>query len=114
VKLILDEDLSPAIALRLRRLGIDALSVHNTDRRGLSDREQLTRAASEGRCLVTRNRNDFILLTREFFERGAAHMGVLVVPWTLAPDQPNLIAGRIARYVRRHGPGATEFLFDFV
>lgn len=114
MKLLLDEDLSPFVAVRLRKLGIDALSVHEIDRRGLSDREQLRFAAADDRCFVTRNRNDFVALTREFFERGNAHAGVLIVPWTRAPDRPAAVATAIARYVRNWGNRHTDFLFDFV
>jgi len=114
VKLILDEDLSPEVVRQLRRQKIDAVSVHEVGRRGLSDRGQLVLAADDGRCLVTRNRNDFIRLTQEFFARGQAHAGVLIVPWTYAPDRPAVIAKAVARYTLRHGDGPTDFLFDFV
>ncbi|MBI5442514.1 MAG: DUF5615 family PIN-like protein [Deltaproteobacteria bacterium] len=73
MKLLLDEDLSPRISEALRRAGVDAVSVHELGRQGLSDREQLAYASAEDRCLVTRNRNDFLLLTREFFDRGEPH-----------------------------------------
>lgn len=114
MKLILDEDLSPRITVYLRQLRIDAASVHEVGRRGLSDREQLALAAADGRCLVTRNRNDFIRLTQELFARGEAHAGVLIVPWTYLPDRPKIIAKAIARYTQRYGDGPTDFLFDFV
>jgi hypothetical protein len=36
-----------------RRLGLDVASVHELDRRGLSDREQLRLAATDGRVLAS-------------------------------------------------------------
>ena len=110
----LDEDISPEVAVLLRSSGVDATSVHEEGRQGLSDREQMQFAAAEGRCLVTRNRNDFILLTREFFERGRPHAGVLILPWTVPPDNFRLAAKRIADYVKRASDSPTEYLFDFV
>lgn len=114
MRLLLDEDLSPEIAVRLRRMGVDANSVHEIGRQGRSDREQLEYASAEGRCFVTRNRNDFILFTREFFEKGKLHCGVLIVPWTLPPDNFTRIAKALKRYAVRYGDSTTEYLFDYV
>jgi len=114
LKVYLDEDLSPEVAVILRSLEVDATSAHEAKRQGLSDREQLEASAAEGRCLVTRNRNDFIVLTREFFDRGLPHAGVLIVPWTIPPDNFRLIAKRIAHYVKRARGSETGYLFDFV
>lgn len=114
MKVYLDEDISPEVAVLLRSSGVDATSVHEEGRQGLSDREQLQYSAAEGRCLVTRNRNDFILLTREFFERGLPHAGVLILPWTVPPDNFRLIAKRIGLYIKGTGDSSTEYLFDFV
>lgn len=114
MKVCLDEDISPQGAVILRSMGVDATSVHELGRQGLSDREQLEFSATEGRCLVTRNRNDFLILTREFFGKGLPHAGVLIIPWTISPDNFRLIAKRIALYARRAGDSTTEYLFDFV
>ena len=113
MKVYLDEDIGPEVAVILRSLGVDATGAHEAGRQGLSDRDQLEFAAAHGRCLVTRNRNDFIILTREFFEKGFPHAGVLIVPWTVPPDDFRLIARRIARYASRAGDSATAYLFDF-
>jgi predicted nuclease of predicted toxin-antitoxin system len=113
VKVYLDEDIAPDVAVILRSLEVDATSAHERGRQGMSDRDQLEIAAAEGRCLVTRNRNDFILLTREFFEKGLPHSGVLILPWTVPPDNFRLAAKRIALYAKRAGDSNTEYLFDF-
>lgn len=114
MNLFFDEDLSPRIAQALRKLGVDAVSVHEVGRQGLSDREQLQYAASEKRCLVTRNRDDYLILTREFFDRSEPHEGVLVVSSRLAPDDFGRIASAVKEYLDLYGEGPGAFLFDFV
>ena len=114
MKLLLDEDLSPKIAVILRDRGIDALSVHEIGRTGLSDHEQLEYAASEGRCFVTRNRNDYILLTRQFFSSGMSHRGVLIVPTTYKMNDFKGIADAILAYVSGWQENQTDYLFDFI
>jgi endonuclease/exonuclease/phosphatase family metal-dependent hydrolase len=114
VNLLLEEDLSPRIAQALRKLGVDAVSVQEVGRQGLSDREQLEYAACERRCFVTRNRDDYRILTRERFDRDQPHPGVLVISSRLPPDDFGRIAAAVKRYLDRHGANPSSFLFDFV
>jgi uncharacterized protein with PIN domain len=50
------------IAALLCKMGFDELSSHEKGICCVSDYEQLEETAKEGRILVTRNRDDFILL----------------------------------------------------
>ena len=75
MKLYLDEDISPKVSVILRKKGIDAVSAHEAGMLEASDEEQLSFAASEGRTMVTRNRNDYITLTVQFFEGLKPHKG---------------------------------------
>jgi hypothetical protein len=114
VKYCLDEDISPTVAQLLRDRGIDAVSVHDVGAQGLSDREQFDRAASEGRCFVTRNRNDFLRLTVQAFEDHRRHFGVLIVPYTLPGDRFAQIADALATYAAKHPDGLPAYTIDFV
>ena len=114
MRLYLDEDLSPKIAVLLRERGIDAVSAHDVGARGLADDEQLTRATHEARCVVTRNRDDFIRLTLERYAHQTAHHGVLVVSHDVPGDAFAVLATGLAAYVREHPDGLPPYTVDFL
>jgi hypothetical protein len=114
---LLDEDIHPGAAPAARDRGLDVVSVHEIGRTGsrYSDESQLRHAASEGRVMVTRNRDDFIRLTREFFRTGEPHCGLLVVPHTLPNTRPGRIAPALERWCGRISGGATPgYVIDFL
>jgi predicted nuclease of predicted toxin-antitoxin system len=96
VKYVLDEDVNPRTAEIARGLGLDVVSVHEIGRRTLSDGEQLELAAQEGRILVTRNRDEFIEATLNFFRTGQPHAGVLIIAHTLPNSDPERMAHALA------------------
>ena len=115
MKYYLDEDLSPKIAEILRKNHIDAISAHEVGMLQASDIEQLDRASSEGRCLVTRNRNDFIRLTVQFFNEHRLHAGVLIVPHTFPGDKFLKIAKSVIKHHTKHSKGSMEqYAIDFL
>ena len=114
MRFYLDEDLSPTVAEILRARGFDATSAHEVGARGLSGDEQLERAARERRCLVTRNRNDFILLALSWFNAQQPHSGILIVPHTLPADQFAVVAAALAAYAEARPHGAPEYGVDFL
>jgi hypothetical protein len=77
-RLYLDEDVSTELARALRRSGADAISVHEIGAAGLSDAEQLQRAAETGRALLTYNYADFLALGAEWFLANRSHAGIIV------------------------------------
>lgn len=114
MKYYLDEDLSPKIADLLKKKKIDALSAHQIEMTQASDLQQLEYAGTHNRCLVTRNRNDFITLTLRFFNENRKHCGVLIIPHTLPEDNFNLIAKALAKHAATYPTGVTPYSIDFL
>ena len=72
MKLLIDEDLSPTVANRLRvEDGIDAVHVRDRGKLGEPDHHLLEYAYEEDRILVTCNVGDFrrLVVTRPMIER---------------------------------------------
>ncbi len=89
-KLYANENFPVQTVEELRRLGHDVLTTHESGKsnQGIDDGTVLQFAATEGRCVVTINRKDFIRLHRS----GVNHAGIVVC--TQDPDYAAL-AGRI-------------------
>lgn len=114
MKFYLDEDMTPKIAELLRQEGIDATSAHDVNMLQASDLEQLEYAASKKRCMVTRNRDDFIRLTVQFFNEHRPHFGVLIVPHSYPGDRFNRIADALKKYAIDHKAGIAAYGIDFL
>jgi len=114
MKYYLDEDQSPKIAQILRKNGVDALSCHEVGMVGVSDLEQLEFASGEKRCMVTRNRDDFIRLTLKFFNDHRPHYGVLILPYSIPGDQFARIARLLKAFASRHPAGLESYSIDFL
>jgi hypothetical protein len=63
-----------------------------------ADGVHLARAGEGGRIMVTYNRNDFLLATREMFQAGRPHAGLLILTRKL-PRDPVRIAHALERWV---------------
>ena len=77
-RLYLDEDVHKRVAHALRVRGFDAISAHEIDLRGISDRQQLDYAISQERSLVTFNVADYVKLGREYMASDKKHYGIIV------------------------------------
>jgi uncharacterized protein with PIN domain len=113
LRFLFDEDLNPLAAEIGRGLGLDVISVHEIDRRGFSDEEQLRFAIGEGRVFVTRNRDDFLRLTVSLYRAKELHHGLVIVPHTVPNHRPERIAHALKRWADRFGEAGPHFV-DFL
>ncbi len=114
MKLYLDEDISPKVSVILRKNGMDAVSAHETDMLEASDKEQLSFAATEGRAMVTRNSNDYITLTVQFFEGLKPHTGLIIVPHTIPGSEFSRLATLLKKYATNHPQGMEPYTIEFL
>jgi predicted nuclease of predicted toxin-antitoxin system len=78
IKLLLDEDVWPGLAIALQKRGFEAQHVRQLERDGLSDAEQLAFAARNNRAILTHNAKDFIQLASDYFFEGRSHSGIIL------------------------------------
>lgn len=115
MKFYLDENLSPRVAEIARsRCNLDVITVHDTGAFAWSDDAQLRYAALDGRCLVTRDRNDFTELTISAFQLQTPHAGVLIVSPSLANDAFVAIAAALCKVASRFPGGLPPYTCDYL
>jgi hypothetical protein len=105
VKVYLDEDLSPTIAVLLRRRGVNATRAHDIGNGQLADRAQLEYATREGRAIVTRNVLDFLLLARDLVAANTRHAGIVLVPSGFRGDEYQTIADAVIEGLKAYPRG---------
>ncbi|TLD41406.1 MAG: hypothetical protein JETT_2308 [Candidatus Jettenia ecosi] len=81
IRLYRDEDLSDRVAVALRSKRFDAISTHEVNMRGKTDKEQLKYAIEHNRIILTRNIKHFVNLQREYYKQGLPHNGILVTDY---------------------------------
>jgi len=79
-----------------------------------SDEEQLSFAATDGRAMVTRNRNDYIALTVQFFEGLKPHQGLIIVPHTIPGFEFSRLATLLKKYSISHPRGMESYTIEFL
>jgi predicted nuclease of predicted toxin-antitoxin system len=114
VKFLVDEDLSEEIASILRSSSVDAVHIRELGLSGAEDQEVLDMAASQERCVITRNRNDFLMLTEFYFNEGRPHHGVLIVPRSYPGNHASQIARAILSLSRHHPHAFQPYAFLFL
>lgn len=108
MRAILDEQLSPQIAILLRQAGYDVDAVADReDLVGRSDRTILEAAASEDRAVVTNNIKDFRPLAAEWLAQGKLHAGLILLPSarTRTRNAIAAVAAAIENVLRDHPDG---------
>ncbi len=114
MRFYLDECLSPVVAQIARDQGLDVVSAHDLGHKELPDGEILRLATLDGRCVVTRNRDDFILLTMQFLENGWPHAGVLIVTRSLVNEDFAGIARALVAFARRHQGLPLDYAINYL
>ena len=114
MKLYLDEDISPKVSVILRKRGIDAVSAHEAGMLEASDEEQLSFAAADRRAIVTRNRDDFITLTVQFFEDLKPHKGLIIVPHTIPGSEFSKLAAQLLKFSKSYPQGLQAYSIEFL
>jgi predicted nuclease of predicted toxin-antitoxin system len=108
VRAILDEQLSPQIAVLLCQAGYDVDAVASReDLAGRSDRIIFEVACGEGRAVVTNNIKDFRPLAVEWLAQGRVHAGLILLPATRTRTRSAVaaVAGAIENVLRDHPDG---------
>lgn len=75
IRLYLDENITPKVAIQLRRRGVDIVSVHDLNLTGDTDANHLKRATDMQRVLVTAD-TDFLIMAAEGIEHAGIVFGV--------------------------------------
>lgn len=80
IRLFLDEDVWPGLAVDLRERGFDVVHAYEVGRGGMSDADQLAYSIQEGRSILTHNVKDFVPLAIEYFFADLPHAGIILSP----------------------------------
>jgi predicted nuclease of predicted toxin-antitoxin system len=108
VRAILDEQLSPQIAVILRQAGYDVDAVADReDLAGCNDRIFFQVACGEDGAVVTNNIKDFRPLAAEWLAQGRVHAGLILLPSTRTRTRHAIaaVAAAIENVLRNHPDG---------
>ena len=108
MKALLDEQLSPQIAVLLRREGLDVEAVADRpDLVGRSDLFIFEFACNENRAVITNNIKDFRPLAAQWLAQGRVHAGLIFLPSsrTRRRGANAILAERIANVLRNNPDG---------
>ena len=78
IRFFTDEDIYAAVAVALRRHGIDVISTPEVGRLGETDESQLLFATNQQRAILTFNVADFAILHAQWLQQGKHHAGIVI------------------------------------
>ena len=113
MRLLLDENLSPALANVISAAGHKATALRNLSRLGIEDREVVELALDRDAVIITNNASDFLALCRTV----DAHPGLIVVESTArAPSQREIemALSHIEKRAAELGLAPRTFMFNRV
>ncbi len=105
MKFYLDENLTPKIAVTLRKKRVDVVSAHEVGAIQWSDRDQLKYAGKESRCLVTRNARHFIELAHDAIQHQAPHAGILLLSARFTGAEIRIVVDGLSRVAKQYPKG---------
>lgn len=108
MKALLDEQLSPQIAVLLRQVGLDVEAVADRpDLVGRSDMVIFEVACREDRAVITNNIKDFRPLAAQWLAQGQVHGGLILLPSarTRTRAATTMLADRIASILQDNPDG---------
>ena len=110
IRLYIDEDLTDRLAVALRSRGYDAVSAHEVNMRGKTDKEQLEYATKHNRIILTRNVKHFITLQREYYRNGLSHSGIVVTDYLPLKE----LIRRITKFLNEKHPTEIKNSLDWL
>lgn len=99
MKLLLDENVSPALASDLNRRNIDTTSIRDRGMNGASDKRVLEYAFDDDRIVVTGNADDF----RGLCSAAEMHPGLIVIEAGDREQQKDMLDAAVAHIERLAG-----------
>lgn len=107
MRLLLDEQISGKVAVRLREKNFDVLATSDEPAlRGLSDPDLFEAAQAEGRAVATYSRDDFEAVVRRHAELGREHEGLILIHPVRFPGQGfGTLVKAFARLLDSPSPG---------
>jgi predicted nuclease of predicted toxin-antitoxin system len=113
IALYLDADVYLRLAELLRDEGFDVISAREVNHDSWGDAEQLAYAASTRRAILTHNRDDFILLAREYVEAGREHYGIIVSEQALIGEMQRRLLRLLDQVTAEEMKNTFRYLSDF-
>lgn len=92
----LDHNVDPLLASDARKAGFGAVAAQEVGNAVLADVDQLSWAASQGRCIFAHDYDDFPRLASEWFHAGRNHSGIV-----LCRQPPDISYGELLRRLLR-------------
>jgi hypothetical protein len=105
----LDEHVPLAVAEAVQRAGITVVTAHEKRMPSRSDPDHLSLAASEGFCLVTRNRDDFVTLAVQAWDLQHPHGGILIISPAFASADIGSLARALVQFAAEHPEDLWEY-----
>lgn len=99
MRLLLDEMYPPALAERLKELGVEARTAFELGLAGRSDADVFATACEQGRAVLTENVADFERISAEHLTAGQHHPGLLIALSSRFSRRPSGI-GRIVAAIQ--------------